>query len=267
MPSTLTRTILALFCLTGLCLAQRRVSLERDLNCDGSNRNGRLASHCEIKEWTLPATGRVAVDGRQNGGITVKGWDRNEVLLRARIDTAAPTDQEARALVNQILIQTSGEIRAEGPRNDRDQHWSVSYEVLVPRQTDLSLKTTNGGLSIADVRGRSEFQAVNGGVHLRRLAGNVSGRTTNGGLSVELAGDRWDGDQLDVRTTNGGVSLAVPSNYSARLETGTVNGNIHVDFPVTVQGDIRRELSVVLGSGGPLVRAFTTNGGVSIKRL
>ena len=63
-----------------------------------------------------------------------------------------------------------------------------------------------------------------------------------------------------------GVSLAVPAAYSAHLETGTVNGHISLDFPVTVHGEINRSLSVDLGSGGPTVRAMTTNGGVSIHR-
>jgi DUF4097 and DUF4098 domain-containing protein YvlB len=60
--------------------------------------------------------------------------------------------------------------------------------------------------------------------------------------------------------------MSMPANYSARLETGTVNGHIRVDFPVTVSGQIDRQLSINLGSGGSLVRATTTNGGVSIKR-
>ena len=46
----------------------------------------------------------------------------------------------------------------------------------------------------------------------------------------------------------------------------TVNGNVSVDFPVTVQGRITRELSVNLGSGGATVRAMTTNGGVRLRR-
>jgi hypothetical protein len=60
--------------------------------------------------------------------------------------------------------------------------------------------------------------------------------------------------------------MSMPAKYSARLETGTLNGHIRVDFPVTVSGQIDRQLSINLGSGGPLVRATTTNGGVSIKR-
>jgi DUF4097 and DUF4098 domain-containing protein YvlB len=85
-------------------------------------------------------------------------------------------------------------------------------------------------------------------------------------LNVELTGNRWEGEALDVRTTNGGVSLSIPSNYSAHLETGTVNGRISVDFPITMQGDITKEVAVNLGSGGPTIRAMTTNGGVRISR-
>jgi DUF4097 and DUF4098 domain-containing protein YvlB len=85
-------------------------------------------------------------------------------------------------------------------------------------------------------------------------------------LVVELNGDRWDGEELDVRTTNGGVSMSVPENYSAHLETGTVNGSVSVDFPVTVQGRITKELSVNLGAGGATVRAMTTNGGIRLNR-
>ena len=74
------------------------------------------------------------------------------------------------------------------------------------------------------------------------------------------------GAGLDAETKNGGVTLAVPSDYSARLETGTTNGGLDIDFPVTVQGRVTKRLSVTLGDGGPPIRAITTNGGVHIER-
>jgi DUF4097 and DUF4098 domain-containing protein YvlB len=157
-------------------------------------------------------------------------------------------------------------ISAHGPESHHDYYWSVSFEIFVPRRSDLSLEAHNGGISIADVHGKLEFSAVNGGVVLKRVGGSVRGGTTNGGLVVELNGDRWDGEELDVKTTNGGIVMSVPENYSAHLETGTVNGNLSIDFPVTVQGKITRELAVNLGSGGPTIRAMTTNGGVRVKR-
>src|SRR2546422_11221420 len=55
--------------------------------------------HCEIKEQTLPTSGGVIkVDGRQNGGVALKGWERNEVLVRARVKTTSPSQATADAL-------------------------------------------------------------------------------------------------------------------------------------------------------------------------
>ena len=52
------------------------------------------------------------------------------------------------------------------------------------------------------------------------------------------------------------------------FETRTVNGGLRIDFPITVQGELtgRRGLSTTLGAGGPLIRARTTNGGVTVRR-
>jgi DUF4097 and DUF4098 domain-containing protein YvlB len=242
---------------------------DRPLNCDGRSRSDeRQARHCEMREFTLAAVPRLTVDGRQNGGIAIKGQDRSDVLVRAKVETWAPNESDARGNAGQVTVATSGgNVRADAPDFGRERGWAVSYEILVPRRADVSLKAHNGGIAIANVSGNMDFDTVNGGVSLVAVAGTVRGKTTNGGVNVDLTGSRWEGGELNVVTTNGGVSLSVPENYSARLETRTVNGRVNFDFPLTLQGRIDpRELSVNLGSGGPLVRAVTTNGGVSIRR-
>ena len=199
--------------------------------------------------------------------MSVSGWDRADILVRARIDTAADTDSDARAMASQIRIASGGgNIEASGPETDQRHNWSVSYEIFAPRQSDIQAKAHNGGIKIADLRGNIEFDTVNGGVTLTRLSGEVHGQTTNDGLTVELAGDRWDGHGMDVATTNGGVKLDVPSNYSAHFETATVNGGVKVDFPVTVQGRLTKEVSFDVGQGGATIKVTTTNGGVKITR-
>ena len=118
--------------------------------------------------------------------------------------------------------------------------------------------------------GKIEFKTLNGGVSLVRVGGAVRGSTTNGGLHVVLDGVRWEGEMLNVTTTNGGVNLVMPDNYSAHIETGTVNGNVNSEFPLNVpmteRGRLPREINVDLGSGGPTIRATTTNGGVHLAR-
>jgi DUF4097 and DUF4098 domain-containing protein YvlB len=263
--------IAALVIFTGVAVfAQKEKGKDKSLTCnENSWYNDRLVVNCEIREQTLaPSGGTIAIDGRQNGGVSVKGWDQNQVLVRARVQTGAPTAEEAKSLAGQIRIETSGaKIFASGPESRKDYHWDVSYEVFVPRRADLSVETQNGGIVIADVNGRIDFTALNGGVVLKRVGGAVRGSTTNGGLVIELAGDRWDGESLDVSTTNGGVIMSVPENYSAHLQTGTVNGSVSVDFPVNVEGKLKKQVAFDLGSGGAMVKAMTTNGGVHLKRL
>jgi DUF4097 and DUF4098 domain-containing protein YvlB len=226
------------------------------------------ARHCEIKEQTLPATGgTLNVDGMKNGGISVKGWERNEILVRYRLQTHAPTQTEADNLASQIRVTTtSGQIRAEGPEQNGEARWDVGYEIFVPRQSNLALQTRNGGISLSDVRGQINFEAGNGGVSLKNLGGNVTGATVNGGLHVELTGTNWEGEGLNVRTTNGGLSITVPDNYSAHLETGTVNGGLVVSPSIAEVTRKTKQLSLDLGSGGTNLRIHTTNGGVSLKR-
>jgi DUF4097 and DUF4098 domain-containing protein YvlB len=260
--------------IAGSVLAQKKS--EGTLNCsnDGGNDwgDGRSARHCEIKEQTLPAGGAITVDGRTNGGISIKGWTRNEVLVRAKIESRAPTQAEADSLAQQVRIETNAlNIHAEGPETRNNNWWYVSYEIFVPTRSDLSLQANNGGISISDVSGRIEFQTSNGGVSLNRIGGAVTGATTNGGVHIQLAGARWEGEALNVTTTNGRVNIAMPDNYSAHLETGTVNGNVSSDLPLNVpltsRGRMPKEISVDIGSGGPTIHVKTTNGGVHLARV
>ena len=255
----------------GAAVAQKPVGSMQCQDGDRSWNNGKLVNHCEIREQTLPAGGPLTVDAGRNGGVAVKGWERNEILVRAKIQSAAPSQAEAEQLAKEVRVETSGlRVRAEGPDGRDDRYWSVSYEVFVPHRSDLSLEAHNGGIAISDVVGKIEFKTQNGGVSLHRVGGNVQGSTTNGGVNVELSGNRWDGEALNVQTTNGGVNLIMPDNYSAHLETSTVNGNVSSDFPLNVpqseRGRMPKDISVDLGSGGPTIRAVTTNGGVRVHR-
>jgi hypothetical protein len=242
-----------------------RGAAQNDFGCreDGGDR----PTHCEMREVTLPA-GRelVEVDATPNGGIEVEGWVRDHVRVMAKVVARADTEAEARALASQVRIDTAGRVHAEGPRTQSPRSWHVSYRLSVPPGVRLDLRSLNGGISLRDVSGSVDLRTTNGGVNVSRGSGRVTGRTTNGGLNVRLDGTAWDGEGLDLETSNGGVTLVVPEDYNAELETGTVNGGLDLDFPLTVQGRINRRIEVTLGRGGAPIRAVTTNGGIRLRR-
>ena len=224
--------------------------------------------HCEVREQTM-GPGPLTVDAGRNGGITVEGWDRNEIRIRAVVNTHSRREEDAKQLASGVQVQVGGgKVVSTGPSTSGREWWSVSYRINVPRQNDLDLSANNGGVSITGVSGTIRFDTTNGGVRLRELGGDVRGETRNGGLTVELSGSRWDGAGLDVETSNGGVNLTIPEGYNADLTTRTVNGGFRTDFPMTIQGELspRRGISTTLGSGGPPVSVRTTNGGVRINK-
>lgn len=224
---------------------------------------------CEVREFTVTAgSDTLTVDAAPNGGISVQGAPRADILVQAKVVATAETEDRARQIASGVRVDANPQrVAAEGPSGlARRESWHVSYRLAVPTQSALSLRSTNGGISVRDVDGRVQFKTVNGGVKLSGMSGDVKGTTNNGGVDVELDGPTWNGEGLDVETNNGGVRLRIPENYSAHLETGTVNGGFNIDFPVTVQGRLDRQISADIGAGGPTIRVRTHNGGVRVTK-
>jgi DUF4097 and DUF4098 domain-containing protein YvlB len=260
--------LLTSLALAGAAFGQMRDNQTKEMTCN-NNGSGDRARYCEIREQSTASVGLLNVDAGHNGGATVKGWSRGDVLVRTRVEGWGDSDAGARAAASQVYVNASGgHVQAQGPQSANNAGWSVSYEIFVPQSTSLTVKTVNGGINVSDVRGSLKFEATNGGINLKRLAGDVTGTTVNGGVNLELMGATWEGSQVKVTTQNGGVNLSVPQNYSAHFQAETRNGSVRSDFPVTVSGDLRsgkRDFS--LGAGGPLIHLTTTNGGVNLKKL
>lgn len=257
--------VFPLFLLATAVSAQKddRAERWRD-NCQRDWNNGR-GRFCELRNYTISPATRISVDGGANGGVKFIGENRRDVRIVARVQASADDDATASEIARQIRIFTDGgRIRSEGPSHRNHTSWSVSYDVYVPSQANLDANTENGGISAEDVRGEMNFEATNGGIRLSDVGGNVRARTTNGGVVANLSGTTWQGEGLDLQTTNGGATVYLPRGYNAQLETGTTNGGMRVDFPITVRGSLNRRISTQLGSGGPRVRVITTNGGVHI---
>lgn len=254
-------------CFGTIALAQDKSAKKSYEFCQNQDSwNGDKVSYNELRETTIPAASLIEVDGDRNGGIKVKGSNRSDVLVRACVRTWGTSEEAAKALARDIRISTSPVIRMENPSDE--QGLSVSYEIHVPRNSNLKLTTLNGGIGINGVEGNLEFDAKNGGIHLSDVAGDVRGRTTNGGLHIALNGNSWKGSGLNVETTNGGVHLQMPETYAARIETGTVNGGFKSDIPaLQVERKERSRairLNTELNGGGAPIRVITTNGGVHI---
>ncbi len=228
---------------------------------------GGAPSFAQSRQERVPSATINYVDPGQNGSIRVHGWQNADVLVKACIQTSAPSEGEARDLAGQVKItRGGGHIEASGPQNRDGRNWSVSYEIWMPASSQVKLDAYNGSIAVDGVTGRLRFHTLNGSVRLVEAGGDVEGETTNGSVTVSVAANGHFENGLRVETTNGSVRLELPESYSARVEASTVNGSIRTDFPITVSGEIGKHLSFTLGSGGPEIEAKTTNGSIHISR-
>lgn len=246
-----------------------RLAAQDAHSCEARQDNhAKRFTYAESREQTLSPASLEKIHPSANGGATIHGWQKNTVLVRSCIHATGSSESDARSLASQItVVRGAGDIEPDGPNSDRRRHWDVSYEIWLPQQSNLDVSTVNGGVTIQEVQGEIQAHTVNGGVDLEHVAGNVKGSTVNGGLRAELADSRWNGAGLHLSTTNGGIIVGLPSSYSGTIESSTVNGGIHCDFPVTVQGNLRKHMSFQLGNGGgAAIQASTVNGGIRFER-
>ncbi|NVO84298.1 DUF4097 family beta strand repeat-containing protein [Hymenobacter terrestris] len=224
-------------------------------------------THCEIRHLTLPAPPAdmpLTVDARTNGSISVRAWAGADVRVRARVTGKAATAETARALAAAVrLIATAHTVRA-ALANGSVEGWAVSYEVLVPAQTNLVLTAVNGALTLENVRGQLRLTTTNGPLVLRGVSGDVRAQTTNGRIDLSLSGDTWTGPGLDVSTVNGDISWQLPAEYTATILARTTRGRVAAELNTKRLNLLPHNLAATLGKGGAQLKVSTVNGNVRV---
>ncbi|HSJ08078.1 MAG TPA: DUF4097 family beta strand repeat-containing protein [Longimicrobiales bacterium] len=223
--------------------------------------------YCEVRQLNAPMTGNsLNIDVGPNGSIRVEGYSGRDVRVTARVQARAGNANAARDLAGDVNVRlAAGELRATGPRTSGRTGWSVSVRVQVPEGMAIEARTTNGSITVASTGAPVNARTTNGTIRLSDLVGRVEARSTNGAIHAAFRQGNAPLEGVQLRTTNGAIRLQLPEQASAQLHLSTTNGSINTELPLQIQGRVsRRSLTGTLGSGGPEVRAATTNGSIRI---
>src|SRR6266852_672396 len=87
---------------TPAVFAQMQDNRDKRLDCSNGARGDSRARRCEVREQTYATGGQLSVDPGSNGGVSVKGWTRNDVLVRARVEAFAGSESEASLVLAQV---------------------------------------------------------------------------------------------------------------------------------------------------------------------
>ena len=208
-----------------------------------------LAAAPEEQEKHFKVQGRplVVLQNIVDGRIEVKSWKNAEVV----VTSSAASDKVA------IDVEQVGDridINASSLVNSAQPHQAeANFQLVVPEQTELQLKTQTGLILVEQVSGDMKLQSVAGDVHLKEVSGYIIVKTTGGSLVCTLCSGK-----LEFTSISGNAQVLQPSLSSVNLMTTT--GNILYD------GDFVRTGFYQMNSGRGLIEVrFSGNGSFDLK--
>jgi DUF4097 and DUF4098 domain-containing protein YvlB len=200
-----------------------------------------------------------------NGSVEIRGWDREEVQVRAVKRSRTDPAEESRVKIEVEANPGSVAVITRYPEAD-PVDVTVEYTIRVPARLRLTnIQTVNGDIRVRDLETGGELRTVNGDLEVLNGAGYVAARTTNGNVRLELAHIGDGSHPIRVETVNGSVALEVPASVNADLHAQSLNGDFQSDLPMEVQATSgRAEVRARLGRGGAPLVLRTVNGGIRI---
>jgi len=227
------------------------------------------AASAEVKAefhrtFTLPASGRVSLENI-NGGVTITGWDRNEV----QIDAVKKANSQQKLDEAKIEVEASNDavrIRTKYPEGHTNNNpATVTYEVHVPRNARLDgIDLVNGSLTVSQFGGNLKANLVNGSSNIHDLAGRTDLSSVNGSVNAFYRSLN-NVTEIRLKSVNGAVKLGLPASPNADVSVSTVNGGITTEFPLQVQGKFMgRHIDGKLGNGGTKIEISNVNGAIHI---
>jgi hypothetical protein len=234
------------------------------------------------------APGSVFAAQTHNGSITVNGFDIADCNITATIVAWAQSEKEAQRIVEEskIKLETVGKtltVKLEKPILGMNQSVSVDFDVTVPKSTELQLNTHNGTVDITNITANIDAASHNGEVNASKVSGSTKLITHNGSITcMEISGDielrSHNGSikaiysesasnicDVSIITHNGNVDFKAPPNFSSKVEVSTHNGSIKTDLPITVTGEVSKNLSGTIGTGQGMLHLETHNGSIRIR--
>lgn len=199
-------------------------------------------SYAAAETVELVADGHVTVSAADGGAAVDVRWLDRSGLREPEHDVVESTDR---------LVVTS-ECTGWLPSLCRG-----SLEVHLPADTELVVRTSNGEIRAAGIRGDADLETSNGAVIVGDLGGDVRAETSNGQISAaDLRGSltaETSNGEIDVARVQGDVRVST-SNGSVWI--GAVDGNVQAS---SSNGDI-----TVRGGTDPVALTMETSNGERI---
>ena len=234
--------------------------------------------------------GSVTILGAPEGSITIEGWPRSEVELKANIELQAETEDDLNrlAIVNGVLVDrdlnhvrilTTGtydkafmqRVAKNFPKKLLGLPWKIDYRIKVPISTDLEISAGRGPISLTGVEGAINLSAIESQANLTLIGGHVIATVASGNVDAKILGRSWRGTGVDIRVAAGDLKIQLPVGFNAHIDADVLRvGRIEDNFGALVErenlGLTARRVRAQTGAGGPIMKLLVGDGTIRITK-
>ena len=188
------------------------------------------------------------------GNIQITPGAADKIEVEAMKHAWGPNPEQAKQRLPDALIESYAtgnrvEVRVEhGERRD-GRGIEIEFNVKVPADATIDLRTVSGDIRVTNVKGEVRVQGISGNLSLEGTARLAAVKTVSGGITINNAGA--DGS-LSLSTVNG--DLLIQTLNTRALDVNTVNGDVKISgwsgdraMIRTLDGDLDLQTSLVKG--------------------
>ena len=261
------------------------------IGCNIGAGGWRQSKYERIEQLSAPMADIEAMDVDTGfGSIKVVGGDVTDCKIEAKICARAPNAEEAQQLAEKVKIKIEPvgktlNIIVDKPKVRNNRCISVSFDIIVPKKTNIECSTSYGSIKLRDIQGnvnvRTSFASIEcedikGSVDLETSYGQIKGRNITstdinarssfGSVEIACSPETSPEIDADIATSYGNIEFATPPGFSGRVDLETSFGSIRTDLPITVKGRISKDrIKGSVGQGNGKLRLKTSFGSIKIK--
>ena len=185
---------------------------------------GRAKYERTVQQQAPLGPGSTVVAKTSFGSVTITGADVTDCSVVAQIRVQAPTEEEAREIAEQVEIKLEqvGQtltVKAEKPPKKRRRSISISYNITVPKQTNVDCASSYGAIKLSDINGDVKGKTSSGSISAENIQGSAQLDTSYGPVTCR----NITGDNIKVKSSSGAINA---ENIRGSAELDTSYGSI-----------------------------------------
>lgn len=182
-----------------------------------------------VEVFPVAPGGRLTIDA-DFGAIDVRSAEDDNLSVRIRRAAELKADRRAGEVLKNFDVQITHEtvdVKIEAKFRGPAKQWKkmkkrldVQFDIVVPRNYVLDLKTADAEVSVTGIVGDVNVQTAGAGLRLANIIGRIDGKTSGGNIDLKA----FKGDAV-LQTSGANIML---EEGSGDVKAKTSGGNIQV---------------------------------------